>query len=390
MHIRLPPEKTPTYHLATYLSHPVIVAMSGSNETALATCGFEGDENIYGLGVRLGVYFQWIATAVAYNAVPEQAAQVQTVNLCFQLSVLVALLYATAPSSAGDTHQVKAVEAYIIFILCVGGVFARRGLYAVTARESDLATLKSQPGGRTKQRATPAGLTIILAINGAILACGLWLAYHRLESLRNDGCPNDVFFFAPVDLFGRFRTLLQVILTGGALLILATSLAVLSSVCSLVWQRGPSYLLVNVFAPLRKWNVHDAQAQLQKIGEKEHTWVFGFMIPADLLFFVLTIELTIRWNHITGVDNLASTGQLIPLIVGCTAMLTMAYEVILKRSTHDLSEFPAIAFQLSFVDTNGKTGLTPDFAWFPTITRIVAFIANTGRARSKVRRSDRS
>lgn len=37
--------------------------------------------------------------------------------------------------------------------------------------------------------------------------------------------------------------------------------------------------------------------------------------------FISIIEITIRWNHIVGVDSLKSTGQLIPLIIGICGLL---------------------------------------------------------------------
>lgn len=47
------------------------------------------------------------------------------------------------------------------------------------------------------------------------------------------------------------------------------------------------------------------------------TWAFSLTL---FLFNLLTIELSIRWNHITGVNKLISTGQLIPFVIGVGGM----------------------------------------------------------------------
>jgi hypothetical protein len=46
-------------------------------------------------------------------------------------------------------------------------------------------------------------------------------------------------------------------------------------------------------------------------------------------YFILSIELTIVWNGITGVHTVTSTSQLIPLIIGIISSLRAAQEVIL-------------------------------------------------------------
>ena len=47
------------------------------------------------------------------------------------------------------------------------------------------------------------------------------------------------------------------------------------------------------------------------------TLAFGLAL---VLFSLLTIELSIRWNRIAGVNKLISTGQLIPFVIGVGSM----------------------------------------------------------------------
>jgi len=43
---------------------------------------------------------------------------------------------------------------------------------------------------------------------------------------------------------------------------------------------------------------------------------------------VLAIELTLKWNHVTGVYEVTSTGQLIPLVLGITLTATITWQAI--------------------------------------------------------------
>lgn len=49
-----------------------------------------------------------------------------------------------------------------------------------------------------------------------------------------------------------------------------------------------------------------------------------------LVAFILSTELSIKWNHISGVESLGSTGQLIPLIIGGSGLVKVLYKIIVK------------------------------------------------------------
>ncbi|KAK4442756.1 hypothetical protein QBC34DRAFT_224391 [Podospora aff. communis PSN243] len=49
----------------------------------------------------------------------------------------------------------------------------------------------------------------------------------------------------------------------------------------------------------------------------------------SIVWFILSIELTIRWNKIQGVNALDSTGQLIPFIIGCVSASQTVKKLIL-------------------------------------------------------------
>jgi len=54
--------------------------------------------------------------------------------------------------------------------------------------------------------------------------------------------------------------------------------------------------------------------------------LFGINRILLTLFFILSVELMVRWNQITEVSSLDSVGQLVAFLVGFNGLLTVAVE----------------------------------------------------------------
>jgi hypothetical protein len=78
-----PQQTTPTPTTSSTSSSSTVLP---PNCTPIPTCGFLGDSNTYGIGIRVGIYLQWITSGLAYNFVPEEAAEMRGVNFIFTLS----------------------------------------------------------------------------------------------------------------------------------------------------------------------------------------------------------------------------------------------------------------------------------------------------------------
>jgi len=56
-------------------------------------CGFEGDRDSYGLGIRVSVYFQWFTSSIAYSFVPEEIVNIRGVNNGVTLASFAGMTY---------------------------------------------------------------------------------------------------------------------------------------------------------------------------------------------------------------------------------------------------------------------------------------------------------
>lgn len=83
------------------------------------TCvdGFQANGDFYGLGIRLGVYFQWVASWISNTFSPEDAAGTHDANSIFVLAM------ATALAVSFRTSELRPAEAYIMFSICFGFYF---------------------------------------------------------------------------------------------------------------------------------------------------------------------------------------------------------------------------------------------------------------------------
>ena len=62
-------------------------------------CSVQGNPGLYDLGIRLGVYFQLIATFICSRLLPEEVVTVLYANSIFLLAVFAALASATVDQS---------------------------------------------------------------------------------------------------------------------------------------------------------------------------------------------------------------------------------------------------------------------------------------------------
>jgi hypothetical protein len=61
-----------------------------------------------------------------------------------------------------------------------------------------------------------------------------------------------------------------------------------------------------------------------------------------LTWLILTVELTLLWNNVTGVNGLLSAGQTIPAIIGATSLLRTVNAIVMKHA----EKVPCIAITI--------------------------------------------
>ena len=306
--------------------------------------GFEGDQDTYGLGIRIGVYFQWITTSIAYSFIPSEAVTMRGVNNCFQAAMFAGLLFLTILKGP----KLYAVEAYLMLVFCMGGVCSPT--VPINDTDADDASTRGGYGldivyrGYAMISASTLGGYFRLLLSVAFLSYGLWFTFKGMDGMmphpdtRARGCSVYAFFFAKVNLFGWFRTFLKV---GFVFSCIVTFLGLIHGTFTLI-QRFYCYIFEGDWQGLAKIDhddisigatgatstaPHAATVPVSHLTSTEEAPGLhsspgkgNVTFTGALILFILAVELTIKWNKIGGVGDIGSTGQLLPVIIGIGGM----------------------------------------------------------------------
>lgn len=255
-------------------------------------CGFDGDSNTYGLGIRLGLYMQWLSTALCHflgSSKNNEIKNMKGINLCFQASVFGGLLYITfTDGRTQGSGQLYAAEVWIMLSLCTGG-------------------FSGDPMDYIK-RTYLAHNICSSVLDMAWASYGVWFIFTGMDQMAHPPCSRFMFFYSKVDMYHWFRVFSKV----GIIPLIIFKTIVLIGLVLVLCVRDVRDLLID-----------DRKVDL----EAKVPFIF-VVIPLGLLFsVVLSTELVIRWNHVHNVNSIGETGQLLPLIVACLTFARVLYKL---------------------------------------------------------------
>ncbi|KAF2105689.1 hypothetical protein BDV96DRAFT_677116 [Lophiotrema nucula] len=271
-------------------------------------CTFTGNSDLYGLGIRLGVYLQWIASIFAYNCSPAETSSMRGVNTCFQLATAIGLIVMMAQPH----DNILALEVFLLLILALGAScdYCTRPAPKVSEWHIRISPLIEALGANT------IGDLIRMTVAAAVCACGSWYAFTGLDRLGRRPCGDFgfVFVFAKVPLDSGYRSFLKAIFLVSLCLFFAITLL-------------SGYLIYGRFIEIwRTWGL-DRGGEQDQAGKIKPSGAKIFLAMALWSFFVLTVELTLRWNEVTGVYECRSFSQLFPLIIASANLFRLALKI---------------------------------------------------------------
>lgn len=296
--------------------------LSGNNTIAAAPCGIVGKEDLYGLGIRLGVYIQTLTLIISGILRQPGTAELANLGGLYQFALLFGVVYATV--NMDDFHACEAVIMTVFSITCMG---LNPSTFAVSMRipndESELNLLQ-------RTFSPLYGTLLRYSVVVAIDAYQVWLWFVGLDRLAHTSCTRHTFFFARVDMYGGFRTFAKVFSV--FIMVIATTFWT-SLIISVVSWRKATYGSVSgaknrssgavtrgglILEPEER----GLMSKLQNAVKIAPTLSMALL----LILAVLAVELTIRWSHVHDVYSLTSVGQIIPLIMSLGGFVS----VILK------------------------------------------------------------
>lgn len=86
----------------------------------LDLCSIQGNPDLYGLGIRLGIYFQLIVIFVSSRLLPEEVVTVWDINSIFLLVIFAAVVSATSDQSVQYVEIFVMLQLMFAFLIAVG------------------------------------------------------------------------------------------------------------------------------------------------------------------------------------------------------------------------------------------------------------------------------
>ncbi|KAL8946064.1 MAG: hypothetical protein Q9222_007489 [Ikaeria aurantiellina] len=270
-------------------------------------CSHEGNPDLYGLGIRVGIYLQLTTAILAKYFHKEAIPENLNVNVIFLLAVFIAAITATTGTG------LRPEEIVIFLQLCFGFLFSVLGLLGGRQPQGKCKTSHGDIG--------PADMASFfrLTLTTAICVYAVWFWFLGKDKMRTTGCPAYIFIFTKVSIYGGVRLFFQSSST--MLAIVMSALFSLQAFDMIIM----SHAISRLFSMALESDLANIVTSLLRFGYWKN-----FLYSINISFFFLTIvsvELTLRWNNITGVYNIRSTGQLIPFVISLIRLLGLSYAI---------------------------------------------------------------
>ncbi|KAH8733905.1 hypothetical protein BGZ61DRAFT_445495 [Ilyonectria robusta] len=246
-------------------------------------CDLTGNPDLYGIGVRIGLYSQWIATLLVTLFDSRNEGAYRVVNLIMQCAIFLGLC---TDSSQGGS----AVGSIVTQLLLCG-------------------SLSSLTGNGISHSGSFSGICRVLFYI-ALSSYGCWFWYTGIDEMTIPNCPEQIAFFGRTSINGRFRVF------GKA----AAVIGLVSSVALLGW---------NIFAVVLRLNGNFKHDRASRAGKRPQVEIGLLMLSIGLIAFsVGGVEYLIDVNDISGLSDINSVGQFLPLLVGTIACFQTLWTIL--------------------------------------------------------------
>ena len=170
-------------------------------------CGFDGNSDIYGIGIRIGYYTQALAVWFSNFFLLREARSLRAVNNLFLFALVIAgFIY------AHDARNIFAVEAFLLLQIGLCLVF--------------VSIMEATRYSTRYLKVSPERLAIRTLVLNAALLFNIVFWWHGLDIMRQTPCTGDenqtagtdklphgtyAFYVVPANLYGWMRTVMKVL-----------------------------------------------------------------------------------------------------------------------------------------------------------------------------------
>ncbi|KAH6973819.1 hypothetical protein BKA56DRAFT_676468 [Ilyonectria sp. MPI-CAGE-AT-0026] len=206
-----------------------------TTESEKRMCDIEANPDLYGIGIRIGIYCQWLATALANMHLPEEANAIQTTTLCFQTAIMGALILLSAQGALAQP------EVLVVLTLAFGGFVAARFFEASPAVSDSAESPKT----------SAFGTWVMIQILGAVSVYGLWFWATGLGDAQSQHCSYVTLILTKVEI-QKLRPFGIVVNTISCALLAVADSFLLYWVIKKLWHASAGNVLVALLDPQQR------------------------------------------------------------------------------------------------------------------------------------------
>ena len=316
-------------------------------------CRVPADADILGLGVRIGLYLQTASTLLVALVNPEEWAGSYIATGLFFLSFFIAVIFSVAQHEFPPGAVVNCTWYPVLVMTALTPIDF--GLY--------------RPGERLRRLT----VYVVCLLTSGCLSVWFWFKGVDIKDERQCMEPR-VFFFYNFSAYGDVRTFFKCFSVGflGVLLIamligfIPTQMRgrdVQTNVPDLEAGRRPETMprapqsartfplpssssehregfsstraatLPTQLSGRQATIASVLPAPLKRVGSavlenQQKVKQFCWFVPSTIVwlsFYIVASELQLKWNHLEGINSVSTTGQIIPLSLGCLSLFRTLY-----------------------------------------------------------------
>ncbi|TID13969.1 hypothetical protein E2P81_ATG07036 [Venturia nashicola] len=245
-------------------------------ENTLPSCAIDGTSDLYGLGIRLSIYVQYLTILVAAVSGRRLYSKIRTAVLIYAVAILVVVF---RNSISGKLYALEVPIIQLLVLVQLSAVLP------------------------TVWVISPVGWLIYMAL-AANSAYFVWYWFRGLDKLKRSNCADEyAWFFAKVSLYQWYRTFNKV------------------------------FACFGIIGVLYQISAVGGIAAADNVDQTNHVGNVWGLLPT-IPFTIAACEMAIKWNGIKKVNSIDSTGQLIPLVLSIGQLLHFLYSGV-RRVVND-------------------------------------------------------
>ncbi|KAL6820179.1 hypothetical protein J3E69DRAFT_52650 [Trichoderma sp. SZMC 28015] len=281
------------------------------------SCGREGRPDMYGLGIRLGIYFQWFGEILVEFFDDTDVSDIRLLGLLLSGAIVLALLVEIV------NHNVQAADIYIMLQLAGGSYIFLIPIYIW--KTLTCCDRKWDPLKWTREPHVPVYGVSTMMVMVIISSLQLWLFSTYIPS-RGHQCEYYGFFFTKVKLSNVGFIVVNIILH---IIVILVCVGIVLSYTGF-WK---TQFRIRRHRRRKKHRTRQPEqdtqeriARRERARQEQKDLLRTMRSISNLVVYglhITAIELTIKWNQFDNVDGVNTSGQTIPLLVSLGILIRL-------------------------------------------------------------------